>query len=88
MNGKLVIKSFHHEDTKNTKGRGEQEDAGFCIAFFSSSRFPFSFLLDVLIDQLCHLEHRHLFFAAQHWLQSLIGIDQAFVSGVLAGCDS
>ena len=38
---------------------------------------------NVLRDQLCHLEHRHLLLAAKNSLELVVGIDVAFVPGVL-----
>ena len=38
---------------------------------------------DVLGDQLCHLEHRHLLLAAKDSLELVIGVDVALVLGVL-----
>jgi hypothetical protein len=44
---------------------------------------PGNRFLQVLVDQLGHLEHRHLRLAAEHRLQLVVGIDHATVLLVL-----
>src|SRR5512132_995394 len=34
-------------------------------------------LLDVLVDELGHLEHRHLALATKHWAELVVGVDHA-----------
>ena len=40
-------------------------------------------LLEMIRDELGHLEHRHLLLAAEHRAQLLVGVDEAPIDGVL-----